>query len=154
MTQLRERFGWSRRIEWTRKNLPRFAIAVPLVFKPGVVPGGRRGAIARAIRIQGQKGAGGRPRGARNKITLQIREAATKFFDDVYWRRLRSDLRKGKLNPQLEITLLAYAFGRPIDRLEVGRVGGFSKLSDEELIARFEEMARSLRAEPSTPTTG
>ena len=66
---------------------------------------------------KGQKGAGGRPRGARNKVTLQIREAAARLFDDpVYWRKLRSDLRKRKLHPQMEVTLLAYAYGRPVPR--------------------------------------
>ena len=113
---------------------------------------------------KGQKGAGGRPRGARNKVTLQIREAAARLFDDpVYWRKLRSDLRKRKLHPQMEVTLLAYAYGRPVDRIEVGRVGDFSKLSDDELMAQFEATVTSLRAErrvegekkslsPSAPT--
>jgi hypothetical protein len=115
---------------------------------------------------KGQKGAGGRPRGARNKVTLQIREAAARLFDDpVYWRKLRSDLRKRKLHPQMEVTLLAYAYGRPVDRIEVGRVGDFSKLSDDELLAQFESTIKSLRAErpgggekkslsPSAPPTG
>jgi hypothetical protein len=47
----------------------------------------------------------------------------------------------------MEVTLLAYAYGRPVDRIEVGRVGDFSKLSDEKLLAQFEATVKSLRAE-------
>ena len=67
---------------------------------------------------KGQKGAGGRPRGARNKVTLQIREAAARLFDGIRstGASSRSDLRKRKLHPQMEVTLLAYAYGRPVPR--------------------------------------
>jgi len=98
---------------------------------------------------KGQKGAGGRPKGSRNKVTLEIREAARRLVSDpIYWRKLRADLRKRKVHPHVETTLLAYAFGKPVDRIEVGRVGDFSHMSDEELVAQFQAMARSLRAEP------
>jgi hypothetical protein len=90
---------------------------------------------------------GGRPKGSKSKVSLQIREAATKLVTDpVYWRRLRADLRKRKVHPQVEVTLLAYAFGKPIERVELGRVGDFSKLSDDELMTQFEEASKALRA--------
>ena len=64
---------------------------------------------------KGQKGAGGRPRGARNKVTLQIREAAARLFDDpVYWRKLRrrrhrippAVYRSDPARPQLKLGVL------------------------------------------------
>jgi hypothetical protein len=97
---------------------------------------------------KGQKGAGGRPKGSRNKATLEIREAARQLVSDpIYWRKLRDDLRKRKVHPHVETTLLAYAFGRPVDRIEVGRVGDFSRMSDEEFVAQFEATVKSLRAD-------
>jgi hypothetical protein len=70
---------------------------------------------------QGKKGAGGRPPGARNKATLEIREAARRLVSDpIYWRKLRGDLRKRKVHPHVETTLLAYAFGRPVTALRWG----------------------------------
>jgi hypothetical protein len=89
---------------------------------------------------------GGRPRGAHNKVTLQIREAAQRLVSDpVYWRKLRTDLRKRRVHPQVETTLLAYAFGKPVDRIEVGRAGDFSKLTDDELVAALDRTLAELK---------
>jgi hypothetical protein len=95
----------------------------------------------------GQPGFGGRRKGSKNKVTVQIREAATKLVSDpVYWRKLKADIRKRKVHPQMEALIWSYAFGKPIERVELGRVGDFSKLSDDELMTQFEEASKALRA--------
>jgi hypothetical protein len=95
----------------------------------------------------GLPGFGGRRKGSKNKVTVQIREAATKLVSDpVYWRKLKADIRKRKVHPQMEALIWSYAFGKPIDRVEIGRVGDFSKLSDDELMTQFEEASKALRA--------
>lgn len=56
----------------------------------------------------------GRPRRV-DRIKQEIKDLCLALFDDAYWRRVKRELRKGTLNPRLEITLLAYAFG-PSDK--------------------------------------
>ena len=89
---------------------------------------------------------GGRPKGRANNITVEIRKLAQGLVSDpIYLNRLKHDLRKRKVHPQVEVTLLAYAFGKPVDRVEIGRVGDFSRLSDDELMAQFEATVAMLR---------
>jgi hypothetical protein len=80
-------------------------------------------------------------------MTVEVRTAAAAMVsDEVYRAKLMKDLRQRRVSPPVETMLWAYAFGRPVERHEVTTsIGDFSKLSDEELIARFEETARSLR---------
>jgi hypothetical protein len=72
-------------------------------------------------------------------------------------------MRKRRVLPAVE-TMLWYAKGKPVERHEMATPGDFSKLSDEELLAQFEAMVMSLRAErrvdgdkellsPPAPTT-
>jgi hypothetical protein len=92
------------------------------------------------------KGKGGRPKGHPNKTTVQMREMAQRLVSDpAYWRKLRTDFRKRKVHPQVETTILAYAYGKPVDRIEVGRAGDFSKLSDDELVAQLDAALAELR---------
>jgi hypothetical protein len=96
----------------------------------------------------GQPGFGGRPKGSPNRITVEVKALARNLLEDrMYMRTLRRDLRKRKVHPQMEAVLWAYAFGKPVERVELGRVGDFSKLSDEELMAQFEATVRSLKGE-------
>jgi hypothetical protein len=60
-----------------------------------------------------KKGEGGRPHGAENKVTRDVRELARGLFDAAYWQKTKERLDAGKLNPVIEKTLLAYAFGEP-----------------------------------------
>ena len=71
-----------------------------------------------------KKGEGGRPVGAENKATRDVRELARGLFDAAYWKRTKKRMTAGKLNPLIEKTLLAYAYGEPKKtvRLE-GEVG-------------------------------
>lgn len=71
-----------------------------------------------------KKGEGGRPKGIPNKVTRDVRTLALALFDADYWATTKRRLDAGKLNPMIEKTLLAYAFGEPKKtvRLE-GEVG-------------------------------
>jgi hypothetical protein len=61
----------------------------------------------------------GRPKGALNKATREIRELAQALFDDAYWERCRARLLSGRIAPAVEAKLLAYAYGEPKQQLEV-----------------------------------
>jgi hypothetical protein len=59
---------------------------------------------------------GGRPKGAQNKATLEIKEFARNFLmSDRYRRTLERRILAGKA-PQIEVLLHHYAFGKPTDK--------------------------------------
>jgi hypothetical protein len=61
----------------------------------------------------------GRPRGSRNRVTLEARAAAALVVDDpVYRARLLKRAREGKLSPAMEVALWHYAKGRPKEVVE------------------------------------
>lgn len=65
----------------------------------------------------GHRGSGGRPKGARNRATLEIRALARSLVEDpTYLAALRHRLAAGKAG-SLEPLLFAYAYGRPTERL-------------------------------------
>ena len=98
----------------------------------------------------------GRPKGVPNKSTVEVREIATRLVEDPEYRQqLVKRMRTGKLSPQMEALMWAYAYGRPVDRLEIdGRMTTESldvtKLSDAELTERL----RALLTEMEAVTTG
>lgn len=55
----------------------------------------------------------GRPKGVPNKVTRAINEITLGLFDDAYWLYTYKRLNEGKLPPQIEAKLLAYAYGEP-----------------------------------------
>jgi len=62
---------------------------------------------------------GGRPRGARNRRTLELREFADEFFrSDEYRASLKRRLLRGQA-PQLETYLLALCYGKPESVLKI-----------------------------------
>jgi hypothetical protein len=64
----------------------------------------------------GHRGAGGRPRGALNRTTIEIRALARGLVEDpAYLAALRRRLAAGKAG-SLEPMLFAYAYGRPTER--------------------------------------
>jgi hypothetical protein len=64
----------------------------------------------------GHRGSGGRPKGARNRATLEIRALARSLVEDpTYLAALRHRLAAGKAG-SLEPLLFAYAYGRPTER--------------------------------------
>jgi hypothetical protein len=63
----------------------------------------------------------GRPKGVKNKATIQAREIAQSLTtgDPEYLERLRQRVRSGRCPPAIEQMLWAYAHGRPVERIEV-----------------------------------
>jgi hypothetical protein len=63
----------------------------------------------------GHRGVGGRPKGALNRATLEIRALARSLVEDpTYLAALRRRLAAGKAG-SLEPLLFAYAYGRPTE---------------------------------------
>jgi hypothetical protein len=64
----------------------------------------------------GHRDVGGRPKGALNRATLEIRVLARSLVEDPgYLAALRRRLAAGKAGP-LELLLFGYAYGRPTER--------------------------------------
>ena len=84
----------------------------------------------------------GRAPGARNRISIEAREAAAHIVDDPEYRAaLKARVIAGQA-PQMEPLLWAYAKGKPVDRIEQGGPGTFVQLDDDELRLRLLSAAR------------
>src|SRR6187431_2863935 len=84
----------------------------PTAFKPGVSgnPKGRRP-------------------GSRNRTTVEAREFAKRLIDDPDYREaLRQRMISGTAG-SMEAVIWAYAYGRPVDRIEQGPAGAFAQLT-------------------------
>jgi len=55
----------------------------------------------------------GRPKGAQDKLSAEVRQLAQNLLDATYWAFTRKRLLAGKLPPFIEAKLLAYAYGEP-----------------------------------------
>ena len=64
-----------------------------------------------------KRGAGpGRPKGLRNKATIEIKRLATEFVEDDKGRRkLLEQYRSGRLHPAILTMFFHYAYGKPKD---------------------------------------
>jgi len=77
--------------------------------------------------------------------------------DPEYRANLLKAARTRTLPPAVEVVLLAYAWGKPTERVELGRPGAFddlSSLTTDELAQRarlLAEVASSLTPEPESP---
>ena len=72
----------------------------------------------------------GTAQGPLNKVTTEVRAAAAALVDDPQYRqKLLHDMRKRRVSPPVEVMLWAYACGKPVERVEIGRAGDFSKMS-------------------------
>jgi hypothetical protein len=89
----------------------------------------------------------GRPKGAANFVTREIKDVARRLLEDAaYQARLVTRLRAGKA-PHVDVLLFHHAFGRPVERHEVTTaIGDFSRLTDDELMAQFEATVNGLRS--------
>jgi hypothetical protein len=68
--------------------------------------------------------------------------------DPLYRKNLLQAARERRLAPQVEVALLAYAYGKPTEHVEVGRpgdFGDFSRMSEDELAERAFALGRGLR---------
>jgi hypothetical protein len=118
---------------------------------------------------QGHRGAGGRPRGALNRATVEIRAFARGLLEDpAYIAALRRRLLAGTAG-QIELLLFGYAYGRPSEkpavptdasRLVANSPGGsdtapgldLSKEGREKLLALVEGARAHLEAVPTRAT--
>jgi hypothetical protein len=97
----------------------------------------------------------GRPKGALNYVTREAREFALGIVrSDEYRASLVRRIANDTLAPQVETTLLAYAFGKPPERVEVaGDTSHLADLSDEQLAERAELIAALLRMKRDAANT-
>lgn len=81
----------------------------------------------------------GRPKGVPNRVTAEVRAAATELVDDPAYRaKLLTDLRHRRVAPAVETMLWYYAKGKPKERIEhttelVVDEETVRKLSDDDL---------------------
>lgn len=72
-----------------------------------------------------KKGQGGRPKGARNKATVEVETACRALVDDPKYREYFAHrLGVGQLPPALEAMVWHYAYGKPTERMEVTGADG------------------------------
>lgn len=63
---------------------------------------------------------GGRPKGVRNKATIEAKRICSDLVDDpIYRANLQKRLRAGKLAPGMESMLWWYAKGKPKETAEI-----------------------------------
>ena len=83
----------------------------------------------------------GRPIGAKNKSTIEVKRLARQLVNDpTYKRNLQKRLRAGE-GGAMEPLLWAYAFGKPKEQIEVK--WNLEKLTDTEL-DQLEAMVRRI----------
>lgn len=104
--------------------------------------------VARLPRTAFKKGESGNPRGrmpgTHNRATVEVREVATRLVDDPeYLQRLRERLLAGTAGA-VEIMLWHYAYGKPLDRIQVSSPHGVALLTDDELRARLRSALAAL----------
>jgi len=79
----------------------------------------------------------GRQPGSRNRATVEAREFAKQLIDDDEYRAaLRRRMIRGTAGA-IEAVIWAYAYGKPVDRIETGPRGAFNELTNEELKGRL-----------------
>ena len=95
----------------------------------------------------------GRPKGSKDKNTIEIRNAARAIVEDPTYRRmLTARLQLGEA-PHMETLLWHYAYGKPVERVEVKEVHeDFSGATAEELRTRALEIAKRVTSLPPHPS--
>ena len=93
---------------------------------------------------------GGRPKGSRNKTSLEIAAVARQLIESrEYKKSLKQRLIDGKA-PHMEPILFYYAYGKPVDRIqllgpmvtEVHRLADLYGMTPEEVLAEAEAIAQ------------
>lgn len=76
----------------------------------------------------------GRPKGSPNKASLEIKAFSQGVLldDPAYVASLKRRLKSGEA-PHMETLLAHYGYGKPVDRVESGKPGDFSQLTDEQI---------------------
>jgi hypothetical protein len=79
----------------------------------------------------------GRPRGTPNKVTIDARQMANELVDSPEYRAaLKARLLAGTAGP-MEVLMMHYAKGKPVDRTESGGPGAFADVTTDELRQRL-----------------
>jgi len=105
----------------------------------------------------------GRPRGSRNRVTIEAKRAASEIVDDPEYRRsLYERAIAGTLAPAIEALLWYYSKGKPVDYISVqGKIAvtahQLGRLSMADLMRARELATRQLNgmsqlASPLNPT--
>jgi hypothetical protein len=72
-----------------------------------------------------KKGEGGRPRGVRNKATVEVEARCRALVEAAdYQADFMRRLKAGQLPPQLEALTWHYAYGKPVERQEISGPDG------------------------------
>ncbi len=86
----------------------------------------------------------GRPVGAKNRTTIEAREAAARIVDDpTYREQLRQRMIDGSAGA-METLLWIYAKGKPVEHVAPDGPSTFARLSSDELKARLVEAIAKL----------
>jgi hypothetical protein len=87
--------------------------------------------------------------GQKKQVTSEARNFALTILRSAEYRKSLLDrVRTGTLPPNIEAMLWAYAYGRPMERVEVTHINPTAQLADlslEELAKRAEIIARVLK---------
>ena len=87
----------------------------------------------------------GRPKGARNKATIEVQAAAAELVDDpIYRAKLARDLRTRKVAPPIEAMLWYYAKGKPKEIIEHQGDLTLAGVPDADVRARIAELLAKL----------
>lgn len=74
----------------------------------------------------------GRPKGVRNKATVEVKEFVGRFLDDKpYQENLLLRLRAGEA-PHMETLFWHYRYGKPVDRVEMTGKDGAALFPDTD----------------------
>ena len=94
----------------------------------------------------------GRPKGSTGRKANEVRDAARAIVDDPDYRlSLKARVMLGTA-PHMEPLLWHYAYGKPIERVEVkDTTNEFDGLTAEQLRREAVEIARTIIAEPGVP---
>ena len=96
----------------------------------------------------------GRPKGARNKASVRIREWATALVEDPQVQtRLLANARAGTLHPSVMTVLLAYAYGKPCEAESSEPVISMAEIEEarQSLQAKLQRITDSLESLRSAP---
>jgi hypothetical protein len=66
----------------------------------------------------------GRPKGSRNKVSKKAQRWFQRLWEDPeFKRKFKKDWIEGKLQPQMYITGAQYAYGKPVEQVNVSSDG-------------------------------
>ncbi|HEX5107183.1 MAG TPA: hypothetical protein VFV95_01995 [Vicinamibacterales bacterium] len=87
-------------------------------------------------RRKGAPKTGGRQRGTPNKVTRAVRDVCLALVEDEgYIRAFTTAFRTRKLPPAIELTVWAYAYGKPPTNVHLGGLDELAAALREDLAA-------------------